>query len=84
MTQIEDSHVFETYLQINNFEHRRAITKIRTSSRTLQIETGRWNNVSQNLCICEKSILNEVGKGKPFFVPMPNAHCGKTKILQLC
>ena len=60
MAQIKHTHVFETYLNINNFEHRRAITKIRTSSHMLKIETGRWNNISQALRICENCTLEEI------------------------
>ena len=38
----KNDHKFEKYLQMDNFEHRRAITKIRSSSHKLEIETGRW------------------------------------------
>ena len=58
-------------MYINNFEHRRAITKIRTSSHKLEIETGRWNNVSQNLRICENCTLNEVEDENHFLFECP-------------
>ena len=60
LTQIKNTHNVESYLYINNFEHRRAITKIRTSSHNLEIETGRWNNVSRDLRICKNCTLDEV------------------------
>ena len=71
LQQMKESHVLETYLYINNFEHRRAITKIRTSSHTLQIETGRWNNISQNLRICENCVLDEVEDENHFLFLCP-------------
>ena len=54
LKQIKDSHNCEPYLKIENFEHRRAITKIRTSSHKLEIETGRWRNIhrTDRICIC--------------------------------
>ena len=47
LTKIKDTHKFEEYLSIDNFEHRRAISKLRTSSHKLEIETGRWNNIQK-------------------------------------
>ena len=43
LKEIKNNHNFETYLLINNVENRRAITKLRTSSHKLEIETGRYN-----------------------------------------
>ena len=60
LNQIKNTHNFESYLYINNFEHRRAISKIRTSSHKLEIETGRWNKIDRDLRICENCALNEV------------------------
>ena len=54
------THNFESYLNINNFEHRRAITKIRTSSHKLEIETGRWAGVSRDQRICKNCALDKV------------------------
>ena len=71
LAQIKNTHNLETYLCINNFEHRRAITKLRTSSHKLQIETGRWNNVSQNLRICEKCTLDEIEDENHFLFECP-------------
>ena len=60
LNEIKNTHKFETYLNIHNRENRRAITKIRTSSHKLEIETGRWNNVNRDLRICKNCNLHEV------------------------
>ena len=60
LKQIKNRHNLESYLNIKNFEHRRAITRIRTSSHRLEIETGRWHGVDRNLRICKNCILGEV------------------------
>ena len=60
LSQNKKTHHFELYLHINNFQHRRAITKIRTSSHKLEIETGRWNNTNKNERICKNCALNEI------------------------
>ena len=54
------THQFEPYLNINNFQHRRAITKIRTSSHKLEIETGRWDNTNRNDRICKNCKIDEI------------------------
>ena len=56
----KNNHNFESYLNINNFEHRRAIAKIRTSSHKLEVETGRWRGVSRDQRICKNCTLNKV------------------------
>ena len=56
----KNNHYFESYLNINNFEHRRAIAKIRTSSHKLEVETGRWRGVSRDQRICKNCTLNKV------------------------
>ena len=53
-------HQYETYLHINNFENRRAITKLRTSSHKLAIETGRWNKIPRDQRMCKNCILNKI------------------------
>ena len=60
LNEIKNTHKFETYLNIHNRENRRAITKIRTSSHKLEIETGRWNNVNRDLRICKNCNIHEV------------------------
>ena len=48
----------ENYLKIKNFENRRALTKIRTSSHTLAIETGRWSKTERKNRLCEQCTEN--------------------------
>lgn len=60
LKQTKQIHNFESYLHINNFENRRAITQLRTSSHKLEIETGRWNKIPRNQRICKNCILNKI------------------------
>ena len=60
LAQTKKKHKFESYLNISNFEHRRAITKIRTSSHKLEIETGRWSNIPRDQRYCKNCILNKM------------------------
>ena len=60
LQSLKTEHKIEPYLKIHNFEHRRAITKIRTSSHRLKIETGRWDKVDQENRICENCLLNKI------------------------
>ena len=60
LTKIKDTHKFEEYLNIDNFEHRRAISKLRTSSHKLEIETGRWNNIQKEDRMCKNCALGAV------------------------
>ena len=60
LAQTKHTHNCESYLYIDNFEHRKAITKIRTSSHKLAIETGRWNNINRGLRICKNCALDKV------------------------
>ena len=47
-------------MNINNYEHRKAIAKIRTSSHNLEIETGRWHNIQRESRICKNCALDAV------------------------
>ena len=69
--QLKKTHNFEHYLNIDNFEHRRAITKIRTSSHKLQIETGRWNRIEREHRICENCALNKIEDEIHFLIECP-------------
>ena len=53
LKQVKQNHNFESYLHINNFENRRAITKLRTSSHKLEIETGRYNKILREERVCK-------------------------------
>ena len=54
LKELKNVHQFEYYLNINNFENRRALTKLRTSSHRLKIETGRWENIEKDARLCEQ------------------------------
>ena len=54
LKDLKDIHETEHYLNINNFENRRALTKLRTSSHKLKIETGRWQNIDRNSRLCQQ------------------------------
>lgn len=71
LAQIKRTHEFESYLNINNFEHRRAISKIRTSSHKLEIETGRWKNTQQDKRICKNCALGTVEDELHFLFDCP-------------
>ena len=60
LMQTKKNHNFESYLQLNNFENRRAITKLRTSSHKLEIETGRYNKIPRDQRFCKNCILNKI------------------------
>ena len=60
LASIKHEHKFEPYLNIHNFEHRRALTKLRTSSHKLEIEVGRWNDVQKEDRICKNCLLNKI------------------------
>ena len=52
----------EKYLKLRDFENRKAITKFRTSSNKLHIETGKWDktNVLDRLCKqCDKKEVED-------------------------
>lgn len=50
----------ENYLKVNDYENRKAISKLRTSSHHLRIETGRWTNVAREHRICIQCRQNTV------------------------
>ena len=71
LAQIKNTHKFESYLNINNSEHRRAISKIRTSSHKLEIETGRWKNTHKDKRICKNCALGTVEDELHFLFDCP-------------
>ena len=60
LQQIKSAHKSETYLYINNFENRRAISEHRTSSDKFEIEPGRRNNIAQDQRICKNCTMDKV------------------------
>ena len=62
LKSMKDNFHMEAYLKINNFENRRAISKLRTSNHNLAIETGRWTKTEREnrLCTnCENSKIED-------------------------
>ena len=56
--KIKDEFKFENYLEMYNFENRKATTKIRCSDHCLEIEKGRHKNIPrvERICkVCDKS-----------------------------
>ena len=50
----------ENYLKIKDYQNRKAICKLRTSSHLLKIETGRWTNIARENRICTQCRQNTV------------------------
>ena len=50
----------ENYLKIKDYQNRKAICKLRTSSHHLKIETGRWTNIARKNRICTHCRQNTV------------------------
>lgn len=52
---------FENYLTlVKNYDYRKSICKLRTSTHKLLIETGRYNKVPRNERICKNCTLSEI------------------------
>ena len=60
LSQIKQTYAFEPYLNIGNDNHRKAITKLRLSSHRLEIEVGRWKNLTREERICRSCELGKV------------------------
>ena len=58
---IKRAYCKEKYLAINNYQYRRAVTKIRLSDHNLPIEKGRRNNIECNKRFCTKCKSNRIG-----------------------
>ena len=50
----------ENYLKIKDSQNRKAMSKLRTSSHLLKIETGRWTNIARDNRICTQCGQNTV------------------------
>ena len=57
---LKDTYTMENYLKINDYQNRKAISKLRTSSHRLTIETGRWTNIIRENRICTQCGQNKV------------------------
>ena len=50
----------EKYLELKNFEHRKAISKLRLASHKLEIVMGKWNKVPKEMRICKNCNKDKV------------------------
>ena len=66
LSELKQTLQIEIYY--NNSENRRAITKLRTSTHKLLIETGRWENINRNLRLCKNCSKREIKNEKHFFI----------------
>ena len=48
-------------LFFSNFKMRQLFTKFRVSGHSLEIESGRYKNITREERICKKCNLNEIG-----------------------
>ena len=55
------SNLMEKYLTVHNFEHRKAVTKLRVSDHHLPIEIGRKQNIERKNRTCTKCTENIIG-----------------------
>ena len=60
LNSLKEDYNMENYLKVNDYENRKAISKLRTSSHHLRIETGRWTNVAREHRICIQCRQNTV------------------------
>ena len=78
---MKNTHNFETYLDMDNIRHRKAITKIRTSSHRLRIETGRWNNMQREQRICENCALEKIDDENHFLFECRMHICERNELI---
>ena len=81
LANIKNTHNFETYLDMDNIRHRKAITKIRTSSHRLRIETGRWNNMLREQRICENCALEKIDDENHFLFECRMHICERNELI---
>ena len=60
LRSMKNTYNCEMCLKINNFENRRALTKLRTSNHRLAIETGGWTKIERENLLCKQCTQNEV------------------------
>ena len=60
LRSMKNTYNCEMCLKINNFENRRALTKLCTSNHRLAIETGRWTKIERENLLCKQCTQNEV------------------------
>ena len=58
--EIKDNFKKEKYLEIENFEYRRMIAKLRCSDHSLEIETGRHRKIDRNERFCKQCAVGAI------------------------
>ena len=66
--RLKDTFGYEAYLDLRNYESRRSISKLRFSTHTLEIETGRHSNRHRHERLCSLCDLNEVETEEHFLI----------------
>ena len=60
LSTVKEIYGMENYLKIKSYQNRRALTKLRTSSHNLAIETGRWANTKREERLCKQCNENKI------------------------
>ena len=71
LSSLKDTHQPENYLKINFFQNRRALTKLRTSTHNLAIETGRWTKTEREQRLCTQCTEHKIEDEKHFLFECP-------------
>ena len=71
LSSLKDTHQPENYLKIKNFQNRRALTKLRTSTHNLAIETGRWTKTEREQRLCTQCTEHKIEDEKHFLFECP-------------
>ena len=58
--EIKDNFKKEKYLEIENFEYRRIIAKLRCSDHSLEIESGRHRKIDRNERFCKHCAVGAI------------------------
>ena len=67
--KIKQKWGFESYLSVvRNFDYRRSMCKLRISSHSLKIETGRFTNTPRNERLCTKCSSNTIENELHFLI----------------
>ena len=78
LRQLKDTYSFETYLNIENDQHRKSISQIRLSSHRLAIETGRWQNIPRENRLCTYCNMGTIESESHFIFECQGYSLGRT------
>jgi hypothetical protein len=74
-SKIKSELKLENYLLFfSNFKMRQLFTKFRVSDHSLEIESGRYKNITREERICKNCNLNEIGDEYHFFLKCTANH----------